>query len=41
MDATHTLNLPDHVGQRVTATGTLTDREMQAQSLRQVAASCD
>lgn len=35
------LDLSSHVGQRVTLSGTLEDREMQARSLRRVAASCD
>jgi hypothetical protein len=39
-DAAHTLNLPRHVGQRVTAAGTLVDREMQARSLKSLG-SCD
>lgn len=41
VDATNTLQLPNHVGQRVAATGTLMNREMWARSLRQVAASCN
>ncbi len=32
--------LPDHVGQRVTVTGKLVDREMTVRSLQRVAASC-
>lgn len=32
--------LADHVGQRVTVTGSLTDREMHVASLRRVSASC-
>ena len=39
-DATHALKLPNYVGQRVAATGTLVNREMRAQSLQRVAASC-
>jgi hypothetical protein len=35
------LDLSSHVGQRVTLSGTLADREMQARSIRRVAASCD
>jgi hypothetical protein len=41
IDAPNTLRLPGHVGERVTATGTLTNREMRAHSLRRVAASCN
>lgn len=33
-------HLADHVGQRVSVTGPLADREMQVTSLRRVAASC-
>ena len=40
LDATHELKLPNYVGQRVAATGTLVNREMRAQSLQRVAASC-
>jgi hypothetical protein len=40
VDATRTLKLTNHVGQRVATTGTITNREMQARSLRRVAASC-
>lgn len=40
VDATNTLKLPAHVGTRVAATGVLVDRELQARSLRRVAASC-
>jgi hypothetical protein len=40
VDATNALKLPSHVGQRVAATGTLMDREIQARSLLRVAASC-
>jgi hypothetical protein len=41
VDAFHTLELPNHVGQRITITGTLSHREMRAYSLRRVAASCN
>jgi len=34
------VRLSDHVGQRVSATGTVIDREMFVQSMRRVAASC-
>lgn len=37
-DAVGTLNLRNHVGQRVAATGTLVDREMRARSVRRVGA---
>ncbi len=40
VDAAHRLKLPDHVGQKVSVTGTLVDREMQVRSLERVAASC-
>ncbi len=40
VDAAHRLQLPDHVGQKVSVTGTLVDREMQVRSLQRVAASC-
>jgi type IV secretory pathway VirB10-like protein len=38
--ASNGLALADHVGQRVSVTGTLVDREMRAQSLRRVSPSC-
>ena len=41
VDASHAMTLANHVGRRVTVTGTLVDREMQVRSLRRVAASCD
>lgn len=40
VDATNMLRLPNHVGRRIAATGTLIDGEMRARSLRLVAASC-
>jgi hypothetical protein len=40
LDAANQLKLRDHVGQRVSVTGTLVDREMQARSLRSVSTSC-
>jgi hypothetical protein len=40
VDAAHRLNLLDHVGQKVSVTGTLVDREMQVRSLSRVATSC-
>jgi hypothetical protein len=40
IDAANRVKLPTHVGQRVSVTGTLVDREMQVRSLRRVAASC-
>jgi cytoskeletal protein RodZ len=40
VDAANELKLPDHVGQRVSVTGTLMDRAMQGRSLQRVAASC-
>jgi hypothetical protein len=41
VDAAHKLKLTDHVGQRVTVTGVLVEREMQARSLRRLAPSCN
>jgi len=41
VDATNTLKLSSYVGQRVAATGMLTDREMRARSLQRDAASCN
>jgi hypothetical protein len=40
VDAANRLRLPDHVGRRVSVTGTLVDREMRVRSLQRVAASC-
>ena len=40
LDATHALKLRNYVGQRVSATGTLVNREMRAQSLQRVASTC-
>jgi hypothetical protein len=40
IDASNRVKLPAHVGQRVSVTGTLVDREMQVRSLQRVAASC-
>jgi len=40
VDASHRLRLTNHVGERVSVTGTMTDGEMQIRSLRRVAASC-
>ena len=39
-DPSNRAKLPSHVGQRVSVTGTLVDREMQVRSLQRVAASC-
>lgn len=41
VDATDTLRLSSLVGRRVAATGVLANREMQARSLRSIAASCE
>ena len=41
VDAGKALKLPNYVGQRVAATGTLVNHEMQARSLHRVTASCD
>ena len=40
VDASKRLKLTNHVGQRVSVTGTLGDGEMQIRSLRRIAASC-
>ena len=40
VDPGNTLSLRTHVGERVTATGTLDDRELRAHSLRVVSYSC-
>ena len=40
LDQTHRLNLARHVGERVTITGILDDRELQGTSLKRVAESC-
>ena len=40
LDANHALKLPNYVGQRVAATGTLVNREMRAQSLQRIGSSC-
>jgi hypothetical protein len=41
VDAGHGLALANHVGERVSMTGPLVDREMQARSLRRLAGSCE
>jgi hypothetical protein len=41
VDAANRFRLATHVGQRVSATGTLVDGDMQLRSLRRVAASCE
>jgi hypothetical protein len=40
VEATKKLKLKDHVGHRVSLTGTVSDREMRAASIRHLAASC-
>jgi hypothetical protein len=40
VDASKRLKLTNHVGQRVSVTGTLSDGEMQIRSMRRIAASC-
>ena len=40
VDASRRLKLTNHVGQRISVTGTMSDGEMQIRSLRRVAASC-
>jgi hypothetical protein len=41
VDATHKLKLADHVGERISVTGMLDDREMQARTLKRVASDCN
>ena len=41
VDGANRLQLPTHVGQRVSVTGLLVDREMQGRSLKRIAVSCD
>ncbi len=41
IDAANRLTLGAHVGQRVSVSGTLNDREMQARSLQRVSTSCE
>ncbi|HEX6465425.1 MAG TPA: hypothetical protein VFZ98_13270 [Vicinamibacterales bacterium] len=41
IDASESLGLPNRVGTRVSVTGTLVDREMQARSVHRVSSSCD
>jgi hypothetical protein len=40
VDASHQLKLPTHVGQRVSVTGTLVNKEMQVRSLTRISPSC-
>ena len=40
IDTSHRLKLTNHVGERVSVTGTIMDGEMQLRSLRRVATSC-
>jgi len=41
VDGSDSLGLSNRVGQRVSVTGTLTDREMQARSIRRISSSCN
>jgi hypothetical protein len=41
MDASNRLKLSDHVGHKVSVSGMLADREMQARSLRRVSSTCE
>ena len=41
VDTADSVQLPDHVGQRVSITGVLVDREMEARSVLRVAEFCD
>jgi len=40
IDAGNHLNLSNHVGERVTVTGTLVDREIRIRTIQRIAASC-
>ena len=40
-DPGNRLHLASHVGQRLSVTGTLVEREMQVRSIRRISASCD
>ena len=40
VDAANRLQLPTHVGQRVSVTGTLADGQLQVRSLRRIPGSC-
>lgn len=40
VDPAKALRLPSHVGERVSVTGTMVDREMRVRTLRRVAPSC-
>jgi len=41
VDASHHLKLTNHVGERVSVTGTMVDGEMQVRSLHRIATSCN
>lgn len=41
VDARHRLNLAGHVGERVSVTGMLDDKELQGSAIRRVAESCN
>ena len=41
LDATHRWKLEKHVGERISVTGSLADREMQVRTLSRVTASCE
>jgi hypothetical protein len=41
IEAANQVKLADHVGERVSVTGTLVDREMRVRSLQRLSASCD
>jgi hypothetical protein len=41
VDASNRLRLPNHVGHRVSVTGTIYEKEMVASTLRMVSSSCD
>jgi hypothetical protein len=41
VDETNTLTLRNYLGQRVSATGMLTNSELQAESLQRIARSCN
>jgi len=41
VDARHRMNLAGHVGERVSVTGMLADRELQGSSIKRLAESCE
>jgi hypothetical protein len=41
VDVSHNLKLPNHVGQRVSVTGVIANREIQVRSMQRLATSCN